>query len=150
MSDKYSLFVPWKSSFGYKNGAVRLKHDYKERQFYFNTDKKPFLGLLNDGIASKFFIDAVLNESIDEAMIYVSRLSLFVNPEEIKSIFGRVKGYKYLISASGKNKGERINSVLITDNEKNRVSIIHFYMINEPDMFSKWKIYRIEKENVCG
>lgn len=146
---KYKMFIPWKSDFGYKSSTIRLEHDYKQRQFYFKQSEKPFFCLLSDSSDARNFLDAVINNSYDDAQIYISRsLRICGGLEEVIKIFDKAKHYKYLYSVSKANKnGEYVNSVLITDNEKKRFSIIHLYMINEPDVFSKWKVYKIEKES---
>lgn len=150
--EKNKFFVPWSCKFGYgeRKSILKLKHNYKEHQFCFDTEKLPYFGLINDNSTSKFFIDALINKNFDDAMSYVSKLSIFIDTDEIKKIFKDTKQFEYIIPIIYRNKyfpkGERINSVLIS--KKGKMSILHFYLINEPDSFSKWKIYRIEEEKV--
>ncbi len=152
MFEKNKFFMPWSCKFGYgeRKSILKLKHNYKEHQFCFDTEKSPYFGLINDNSTSKFFIDALINKNFDAAMSYISKFSIFIDTEEIKKIFNDTKHFKYIIPIICRDdyfpKGERINSVLIS--QKGKMSVWHFYLINEPDSFSKWKIYRIEEENV--
>ena len=106
---------------------------------------------MNDNSTPKLFLDALIKKDFQDAMTYISRLSLFVDQDALKEIFDNVKSYNY-IPVSYKNsyfpKGEKVNSVFVSN--ENKKKILHFYLINEPDYFSKWKIYRIEEENVTG
>lgn len=151
--DKKSFFVPWKNDFCFGEGSnsLKLKHNYKQHQFYFDAKSHPYLCLKNENETPKSFINALIKKDFDDAMSYISSLSVFVDIEMIKKIFDEIKYYK-CISVSYKNScfnsREKINSVFISDKDKK--IILHFYLINEPDRFSKWKIYRIEKESVMG
>ncbi len=151
--EKKSFFVPWQNDFcfGERTVLLKLKHNYKQHQFYFNSETPPYISLINDNITPKSFINAVINNDFDDAMSYISRFSIFLDIELIKKIFSGIKSYKY-IPISYKNnyfsKFEKVNSVFVAD--ENKKKILHFYLINEPDSFSKWKIYRIEEENING
>lgn len=158
VSNNKSYFVSWQSDFGFAEReiqkgsiAVKLNHNYKQHQFYFQSDEQPYLSLVNDNSTPKLFLDALIKKDFQDAMTYISRLSLFVDQDALKEIFDNVKSYNY-IPVSYKNsyfpKGEKVNSVFISN--ENKKKILHFYLINEPDYFSKWKIYRIEEENVTG
>lgn len=151
--NKRSLFVPWKNDFyfGEMNFPLKLKHNYKRRQFYFDFEKRPYISLINDNTAPKFFINAIMNKDFDRAVSYISRFNFFIDFEELKKIFDGVKSYNYIPVSCKKYselKGERVNSIFISD--KNKKIILHFYLINEPDSISKWKIYRIEEEKVSS
>lgn len=149
-----SLFVPWKSDFqfGENDLSPDFKHNYKQRQFCFDFHSSPYIRLLNDSFTSKSFIDAVVKNDFDSAKLYLSKFELFVDFDEIKEIFNGIKTYNFVPVYYNKNltllKNEKINSVFISD--KNKKLILHFFLINEPDRFSKWKIYRIEEEYVTG
>lgn len=148
-----SFFVPWRNSFsfGERKMPLKLEHNYKQHQFYFDAKSNHYFSLINDNSTPKSFIDALINKNFDDAMSYVSRLNLFVDFEELKKIFDGINSYN-CISVSFKNtpavKGEKINSVFVS--HKNKKMILHFYLVNEPDCFSKWKIYRVEEERVTG
>jgi len=149
--EKKSFFVPWQNNFcfGERTVLLKLKHNYKHHQFYFDSESRPFISLINDNTAHKSFINAIINNDFDDAMSYISRFSIFVDLEMLKKIFDGVKSYNYIPVSYKKDcsfEGEKVNSVFISD--KNKKLILHFYLINEPDSFSKWKIYRIEEENV--
>jgi len=147
------LFVPWKNDFqfGEKNYGLKLGHRYKRHQFCFaskDSKNNPYFGLVSDNVTPKAFADALINKNFDAALSYVSRFSIFVDFEAVKKIFDGVSSYN-CISASFANsvsKGESVNSIFISD--KNKKVILRFYLVNEPDRFSKWKIYRIEEEYV--
>ena len=148
---KKNFFVPWQNDFcfGERTVLLKLKHNYKQHQFYFNFDSHPYISLVNDNTAPKSFINAIINNDFDGAMSYISRFIIFVDFENIKKIFDGIKSYNYIPVSYKKAsyfKGEKVNSIFISDKDKKL--ILHFYMINEPDFFSKWKIYRIEEESV--
>ncbi len=151
--EKKNFFVPWQNDFcfGERTVLLKLKHNYKQHQFYINFDSHPYISLVNDNTAPKSFINAIINNDFDGAMSYISRFSIFVDFETIKKIFDGIKSYNYIPVSYKKDsyfKGEKVNSIFISD--KNKKLILHFYMINEPDFFSKWKIYRIEEESVSS
>lgn len=150
--DKKSFFVPWQNDFcfGERQELIKLKHNYKHHQFYFNSKNRPYISLINDNITQKSFINALVNNDFDKAVLYISRFSVFANKELLKDFFDGVKSYNY-ISVSYKDCsfiGEKVSSVFISD--KNNKKILHFYLINEPDSFSKWKIYHIEEEKITS
>ena len=149
--DKKSFFIPWKNdfSFGEKNIAVKLNHSYKHHQFYFNSNSnRPYISLVNDNSIPKAFIDAVIKKDFDDAMSYISRFNIFVDRETIINDFNKVKSYNYIPVYKNFCKNKKVNSVMVSENDKK--VILHFYLINEPDFFGNWKIYRIEKESITG
>lgn len=142
------LFIPWKESNTAINCPIRLKHNYKKNQFYFNYNYKPFFSVLNENCTTKFFIDALLKDSFEDAKVYISKeFNYNCDLDEISDIFKSGKTYKYLIDVSfDRYKKQKVNSILITDKEHKYSSIIHMYLIDEPDKYSKWKIFMIERE----
>lgn len=146
MKEKCSLFVPWKPSFKCINNKDYLKHNYKQHQFCFEPFKKPFFGLVNDNLVTKDFIEAVMNEEFEDASLYLSkRLQCSLDFEAIKRVFASMKKYGYLVAANtAKNKRERITSIMISDKDSKEAKLLHLYIVSEPDMYSKWKIYKIE------
>lgn len=140
-----TLFIPWQESNSF---PIKLKHNYKHNQFYFNYSYKPFFSVLNENCTTRCFIDALLKNDVDDAKVYISKeFSYNFDLDEISDIFKNGKTYKYLINISfNKYKTQKVNSVLITDKDHEYSNIIHMYLIDEPDKYSKWKIFMIEKE----
>ncbi len=149
------FFVPWKNDFrfGEKNSGLKLGHKYKQHQFCFASKyskNNPCFGLIRDSITPKAFVDALIEKNFDDAMSYVSKFSVFMDFEAVKKIFDGISSYN-CVSASFTNsvsKEESVNSIFVSD--KNKKVILRFYLVNEPDCFSKWKIYRIEEEYVTS
>jgi len=152
-NDKKAFFVSWKGDFGVcqRDESLRLKHDYKQHQFYFEAKDSPYVGLVNDSAVSVSFINALIKNDFDDAMSYISRFGFFVDFDLVKKIFDDSKTYNR-VSVFYKNfnliPGEKVNSFFVSD--KNKKMIVHFYLVNEPDCFSKWKIYKIEEESVMN
>lgn len=143
-----SFFFPADSKYINKYEPIEIKHNYKNKQFCFKPSFKPFFSVINENETSKSFVDAILKDSIDDAKSYISKNSIYeVCFEEIKTIFKDKTEYKELININfNKNSHYKVNSLLISDKECKNKEIIHIYLINEPDNFSRWKIFKIEKE----
>lgn len=146
--NKYGFIIPWECDFKSESSFIKLEHTYKHKDFYFNIKDKPFISVINEDCTTRKFIDAVLNKNSDDAKIYMSKnISIACDYEEIESMFKGVSNYKYLVNVFyDKISGCKVNSVLISDKEKKYRDILNIYLINEPDIYSKWKIYKIEKE----
>lgn len=125
------------------------KNKYIQKSyFHIDNSKSPFFNILNHQYTSKSFINLIKENNIIEAKNFISKsyedninisiLKEFFNDDYIYKILNKVSFYK--------NKCEKINSFLIMDKNSKFKGIINFYMINEPDNISKWKIYKITKE----
>lgn len=116
--------------------------------------KKPFYHIAKDRYNTetvKLFINAVTSNGLDDAKVYLSKNLKAVgslNFEELKEVFNENIEYKYLSKVRFSDLPENIvaNSILVMNNEIKMSSIIHVYMVKEPDMHGSWKICGIERE----
>ena len=97
------------------------------------------------------FITAVTEQKPEDAMHYVSKGIKAVGAidlDELKEIFGPGRAYKYLNKVRFGPLPQNIaaSSLLVMDPKVNGISIIHIYMIKEPDLHGTWKICGIERE----
>ncbi len=92
------------------------------------------------------FLEALSKWQHDDAKVYISKN--FANDfdlDELSRFFAEKIDYKNLIKVEFNKspKNCKSNSILILDKDR---SIVHLYLVKEPDKFGKWKIYSIEKE----
>ncbi len=115
---------------------------------------KPFFNMAkdkNNNEVVKLFIDAVSDGGFEDAKLYLSK-SLkavgVINFDELKKFFNENIEYKYLNKVRFESLPESIvtNSILVMNDNIQKSSIIHLYLINEPDTYGNWKICGIEKE----
>lgn len=112
--------------------------------------KRPFFNIFKDEGVVQNFLEAVKKQQIDDAKIYLSKrfkAGNLMNLDELKNLLDDYGKYKYLrnnVSATD-YENFRINSILIMNNEYKN-SILHLYLIKEPDKYGNWKIYGIERE----
>ena len=126
-----------------------IKNKYiKKSYFHIDNSKAPFFSILNHQYTSKSFIGLIKKNKLLEAKNFISKsFADDVNISILKEFFNDDYVYKTLDKVCFyKNKYERINAFLIMDKNLKFKGIINFYMINEPDQISKWKIYKITKE----
>lgn len=116
--------------------------------------KKPFYTIAKDRYDTdivNLFIKAVANNGPDDAKVYLSKNLKAVGSldfEELKKVFNGNIAYKYLSKVRFSHLPENIvtNSILVMNNAIQKNSIIHVYMVKEPDMHGSWKICGIERE----
>ncbi len=126
-----------------------IKNKYIQKSyFHIDNSKTPFFSILTHQYTSKSFIGLIKKNRILEAKNFISKsFADDVNISILKEFFNDDYIYKTLDKVCFyKNKYERINAFLIMDKNLKFKGIINFYMINEPDQISKWKIYKITKE----
>ncbi|WP_317366405.1 hypothetical protein [uncultured Tyzzerella sp.] len=126
-----------------------IKNKYKQKSyFHIDNSKAPFFYILTHQYTSKSFINLIRKNKLLEAKNFISKaFAEDVNISILKEFFNDDYVYKTLDKVSFyKNKYEKINAFLIMDKNSKFKGIINFYMINEPDNISQWKIYKITKE----
>lgn len=126
-----------------------IKNKYKQKSyFHIDNSKAPFFNILTHQYTSKSFINLIKSNKLVEAKNFISKTFVEdVNISILKEFFNDDYIYKTLDKVCFyKNKYEKVNAFLIMDKNLKFKGIINFYMINEPDNISKWKIYKITKE----
>ena len=99
----------------------------------------------------KLFLDAVINWRHDDAKAYMSKaLICDFTVSDVFDYFNDRTAYKNLVKVEFDDQPKNIktNSVLVMANDKGvlKQTIIHFNLIKEPDSYSSYKIYSIERE----
>lgn len=102
---------------------------------------------------TKCFLDAIADNSTDEAEAYISRNYIDkIDLMKVKDRFiDRNKNVPlFLIKAkiSYIPKNCKVDTVLISDIDDKKSKFVHIYMLHEPDEFANWKIYNIEEESI--
>jgi hypothetical protein len=93
----------------------------------------------------KLFVNTLFHDS-ELAMAYVSKKFVeSINLEDIKS-FILPNRYKYLNGDIVTNNIRKKTLLAFNENRENGV-FVHIYLLNEPNSFGKWKIYKINKEH---
>lgn len=139
------IFVPWTQEFKQKENIVKLNVNRKE-------NFKTCADILSTDNIAKYFIQALVHDNADRAMNYVSKYGLFnIDFEEMKRLFDGAENVsvsdKYLVNLYfNREKMQKVKSVAIADKNNNVLSVLHFFMVNEPDSFGKWKIIKIIEE----
>jgi len=107
---------------------------------------KPFINIFTENSTVKLFLDAVAHNT-EEAMCFISKNCIkSIDLFELKSSFDGC-GFKYLKPIEENNKGNcRTNTVLLINNQSKQKTILHLYMVREPDQFGQWKIFNVERE----
>ena len=110
---------------------------------------KPFFNILTENSTVKLFLDAVAHNT-EEAAYFISKNCIkSIDLNEIKSTFedGGFKCLFYSLEDITNNKGNcRTNTVLLFNKKSNQKTILHLYMVREPDQFGQWKIFNVERE----
>ena len=107
----------------------------------FYAAKRPFLSIPSPGGTIRMFLSALKNGALDEASSYISTQYFGdADMEELKNLFQNTKGYQCYFSHSNRRN---ISVALGGDVSE---SIVSMDMIEEPNTFGKWKIWRIMKE----
>ena len=114
----------------------------------FRITGKPFFNILTENSTVKLFLDAVAHNT-EEAAYFISKNCVkSIDLIELKSTFDD-GGFKYLFSIEDKANGKgncRTNTVLLFNKKSNQKTILHLYMVREPDQFGQWKIFNVERE----
>ena len=107
---------------------------------------KPFFNILTENSTVKLFLDAVAHNT-EEAACFISKNCIkSIDLFELKNTFDG-GGFKYLNPVEDNNKGNcRTNTVLLINNNGSPKTILHLYMVREPDQFGQWKIFNVERE----
>jgi len=107
---------------------------------------KPFFDILTENSTVKLFLDAVARDT-EEAACFISKNCVkSIDLIELRSSFDG-GGFKYLYPAEENNQGNcRTNTVLLINNDSKQKTILHLYMVREPDQFGQWKIFNVERE----
>ena len=107
---------------------------------------KPFINILTENSTVKLFLDAVAHDT-EEAACFISKNCIkSIDLFELKSSYDG-GGFKYLYSAGENNSGNcRTNTVLLINKKSKQKTILHLYMVREPDQFGQWKIFNVERE----
>ena len=114
----------------------------------FRIKGKPYFNILTENSTVKLFLDAVAHNT-EEAAYFISKNCVkSIDLNELKSTFDD-GGFKYLFSledSSNSHGNCRTNTVLLFNNKSKQNTILHLYMIREPDQFGQWKIFNVERE----
>ena len=107
----------------------------------------PFLDIFTENSTVKLFLDAVAHNTEDAACFISKNCIKSIDLFELKSSFDG-GGFKYLLPIEeNNNKGNcRTNTVLLINNQNQQKTILHLYMVREPDQFGQWKIFNVERE----
>lgn len=145
----YCVFLPWKQEKGIERQSRQHLYFYPEKEPHlFSVScihyvKKPFFSMPNPRGTLQFFIDALKRNADEEAKGYICKaLIQFVDMEEMRSLFEGENQYQYFLS----KQNQEIRTVTIAIQSKiEKKQMLAVQMIEEPDLFGKWKICRIEK-----
>lgn len=86
------------------------------------------------------FLSALQNNSLDEARGYISKYFSNADMEEIQKLIQCGKGYQCYFNQKDNS------SVSVAIATESNMDIISMDIVNEPNNFGKWKIWRIIKE----
>lgn len=157
------FFLPWNDYFIEAKDYTIIsnnnkQHLYKKDSFGMVSVEnikwwnKPYFAILNEKSTVQFFIDAIMKKSIDEAKVYLSKTcNNELNIDEISNIFTDVCKYKYISKIEfDAIRNTNVSVVSITPKyvgNKKFTGIINVKMVQEPNRYGNWKIYKIEEEN---
>lgn len=124
---------------------IKIKNSYCCSRIAIDSSKQsnnPFFSILNESGVVKYFINAIVKNSEEEAKSCISKFVVDkVDLSEIYSLLGEKKQYKSLIKYN-KNDNKNTISVAVGSNDE----IVHVKMIEEPDCNGNWKIIQIDRE----
>lgn len=114
----------------------------------YKVPKKPFFHVSTKISVARNFLDAMTNLDFIKATSYISRE--IKDPLQTISLVGDfledgVWEYKWLIKLSYSSENINTQSILVI-HEKKTNDILHLHLVKEPDIFSTWKINKIEQE----
>lgn len=114
------------------------------------TGQAAYLSFSDEENTVKLFVDALTRSRLEDARVYISKnYAKDFDLNELSDYFHTMCNYKNLIKAEFNEapKNCKTNSILVLSCDNKRGdNIVHLHMIKEPDSFSKWKIYGIDKE----
>lgn len=90
-----------------------------------------------------------LTSNLEEAKAYISKNYVDqIDLARIQDEFLNKKLTPALVKLDFKNipKNCKADTIMIHDEHKNIVKLIHIYMLHEPDKITNWKIYSVEEE----
>jgi len=144
------FFIPWDDIAFQGLAPIQKVYTPKDSSpLFFTYDdihnlKKPFLSIPNPRGTVKLFLDALHKNADEEAIGYISHtLWNLVSMEDLREIFEDVRQYQCFVGLE--NKGMRMVSLAVKA-DGGKTDIISMKMVEEPNVFGKWKIYHIEKE----
>ena len=110
-------------------------------------DKRPFMPFYDGDDTVGLFLDALSRCSQEDARAYVSKhFASRFDFDELTDYFNGMKKYEKVIKAEFGNTPKNCKRSSILVFAQGEQSIMHLEMVREPDCFSNWKIYGIEKE----
>lgn len=146
MNDNF--FVPWNSrsirkvpKLTMELYAIGGKRPCRLVSDGLHAAKKPFLSILSPEGTIRMFLSALKKNAFDEASSYISR-QYFGNAdmEELSKLLQGTKGYQCYFNL----QNEQTVSVALS--VEGRMDIVSMDIVEEPNTFGKWKIWRIVKE----
>lgn len=143
MNNECGFFLPLKTN---KFLNIKIEHTLDFKKHGNININGPFFHLENENSMVEFFLHALFNSSIDEAKKFISPdFDDILDLNAVKECFASCRIYKYLSNGnfSFKKKNCFVNPVLFIDKNTGLSSVINFYLINQPDNFSRWKICAI-------
>ncbi len=134
MNSGYGFFLPLESKF------INIKIDFNLKRY--SNLIGPFFQIENENSMVDFFLRTLFNSSIDEAKKFISPdIDEFLDLDEVKKYFDT--DWICVSRGNFKQRHHFVNSVLFFNKATGSSDIIDFYLINQPDKFSRWKIYAI-------
>jgi len=113
-------------------------------------NKFPKIKLSNHENVALMFMEAITKYSTEDAKKYISRN--FVSTMdfvELKDFFVENNKYKVVDKIDFDNRKNFITkSIVFFGEDKKNMNLINIHMINEPDRYSKWKIFAFDKEDI--
>ncbi|MDR1913849.1 MAG: hypothetical protein LBQ68_05125 [Clostridiales bacterium] len=104
--------------------------------------KRPFFNIMTENTTVKLFLDALAYDP-ENASCFISKNCIKrIDLSELKETFGN-GGFKYLPQSTVVKNGK--TNIILLMNSKDK-TILHLYMVREPDRFGQWKIFNVEKE----
>ena len=143
MNNHFGCFMPVKlNNFSYVKIPVKINFG---RVNSVNING-PFFHIENENGAVDSFLKALFNSTTDEAKKFIcSDFDDLLDLDAFKACFSSNVNYKYISDGNFNldSKNFLVKSVLFMDKKHGQESIINFYLINQPDKFSRFKIYAI-------
>lgn len=143
----FTSFIPWKGQahrevprFTMELFTIGSKHPLYLATDGLQAQKKPFLSIPSPGGTIRMFLSALQNNSLDEARGYISKYFSNADMEEIQKLIQCGKGYQCYFNQKDNS------SVSVAIATESNMDIISMDIVNEPNNFGKWKIWRIIKE----
>lgn len=130
-----------------------IPHNCSKTQIRLELEKAAYnttcLCQADEDSTAQCFLAALRQAEQDNARCYLSKnFADTIELGELTDVFASPNVYKMLLGAEFEKapKNSRIKSVLVIDALRKPSALIHLRMIREPDNFSNWKIYSVERE----